>query len=127
MPDFMTYVPTATQINIPTDAVVEVVYLGRSNPLFLDLREDEVLVDLASVTQMKMFFDSTVVDSGVTGGVFDWDVGSTGRVKLLLGGLDLTPKVYQNVPLIAISPAHPNGKVWMLPFQIQVIDLRDPT
>ncbi len=124
----ITIVPSDVSFQVEQELETLKVYLGRDTVILLDLEEDGAAVNLTSVTRVKMLFGETWVDSQVDSGVFDWDVGVTGRIQLALGLKTTIPEnVYTDVPLILISAAKPNGDVWELPFQFHVVDLTDPS
>lgn len=126
MSDPITVVPSSIIFHTNEELETLKVFLGREKLIKLDLEEDGVAVNLSTVTRMKMLFGDTWVDSQTDTGVFDWDVGVTGRIHLQLGKkLTIPENLYNDVPLVLISPAKPMGDVWELPFQWHVIDLCD--
>lgn len=91
--------------------ITEKVYLGRDNTVDLLLMADGAAVDLSSVTRMTLDIGGTVVDSETSPAAFDWDTGTTGKVILALGDVELSEGGYKTI-LTVYDPSNPDGIVW---------------
>lgn len=88
----------------------EVVYLGHNNIVGLQLLSDDVVYDLSDTTRMTLQFDTTVIDSDIHAGVFDWSPGD-GKLYLDLGGQTIAEAVYY-AELVVYSTSYIEGNVW---------------
>ena len=93
--------------------IQEVVYNGRDNAIWVGLRVNRELVDLAEVTKMQLLIAGQVYDSDVHGSgessVFDWTQGD-GVLILRLGNLGISG--FHNTQLVVFSEDNPNGVIW---------------
>ncbi len=106
----------------------EIVYLSHANTVELVLVADGSVPSLSAVTRMTLTLGSTLIDSAVAAGVFDWSQTLTaaevaripgsgaqvGDSKLIisLGAQAVTPDDYDTAYLILYSPAWLTGLVW---------------
>lgn len=88
----------------------EIVYLGHSNVVGLQLLSDDVIYDLSDTTRMTLQFGDTVIDSAIHAGVFDWSQGD-GELYLTLGDQTINTAVYY-AELVVYSTSYTDGNVW---------------
>lgn len=100
--------------------ITELAYIGRDNSIDLELREDGVAVNLATVTRVRLELYSTtsttdapaVVDSSITPAAFDFDTDAAeGIIHILLGAI-LAAEGEFRARLVTFDPDNPNGLVW---------------
>lgn len=96
-------------------SIREVIYLGRDNTIDLILKEDDVAVDLSSVSRMVLITPSFTVDSDTvgfgSGKAFDCTEGS-GKVILKLGSATGVIAGTLRGILYVYDPANTNGIRW---------------
>lgn len=93
----------------------ETVYLGRDNPVKLQLVDSitSTPLDFTSVSKFELVLrlsgeTDIAFDSDMNPAVFDWSEGS-GKVNLYLGQEPIAESI-RMARLIAYDPAHPNGQ-----------------
>lgn len=101
----------------------EVIYLNRDNQIILELRSDEILVDLSGVTRMKLVVGTTTLDSSGSS-YFDWTDTGYGRGTVIIdpGSASLS-KGYYDGYLVVYDNTNANGIIWGKKFQIVVEDI----
>ena len=90
--------------------VYEVVYLGHDNTIDLKLLADDVTQDITGTTRMTLSFGSTLIDSDVHSGVFDWSDGD-GKLYLTLGDETIVAGTYYS-ELVLYDSVNTDGIVW---------------
>lgn len=95
--------------------VVEVVYLGRDNPIAIQLSEDGQVLDLSGITRMTLEVagHGVVVDSAENSSGIIWE-GPDGVIRMNLGDAEVPPGVYA-ATIVAYDPLHPDGQVLVHP------------
>lgn len=73
----------------------ETVYVGRINPIFLEINHDGTPANFSDATKMAIYFDGSVIysDSTYDPAAVEWDV--TGNVTLTLGLTGISTGVHQ--------------------------------
>lgn len=90
--------------------IYEIVYLTHDNTIDTILTADGVAYDITNTTRMTLSFGSTLVDSDLHSGVFDWTVGD-GKLFLTLGAQTITAGTYTS-ELVVYDSVNTNGIVW---------------
>lgn len=90
--------------------VYEIVHLGHDNTIDLKLLADGVAQDITNTTRMTLSFDTTLIDSDVHSGVFDWTDGD-GKLYLTLGAQTISAGTYES-ELIVYDAVNTDGIVW---------------
>ena len=90
--------------------VYEIVHLGHDNNIDLLLKADGAAHDITNTTRMTLSFGSTLIDSAIHSGVFDWTPGD-GKLYLSLGAQTITAGTYYS-ELIVYDSVNTNGIVW---------------
>ena len=90
--------------------VYEIVHLGHDNTIDLKLLADDVAQDITNTTRMTLSFGSTLIDSDVHSGVFDWTDGD-GKLYLTLGDQTITEGTYYS-ELVVYDAVNTDGIVW---------------
>ncbi len=97
--------------------VYEIVHLGHNNTIDLKLLSDGVAQDITTTTRMTLSFGTTLIDSDVHSGVFDWS-GGDGEILLTLGAQTITAGTYES-ELTVYDSVNTEGIVWPI-FTIRV-------
>lgn len=108
----------------------EVVYNDTSGVIeYALVDDDEVIVDLSSITKVVFKIGETIIDSSqVAAGIITWDDTAdyygqeVNVVKALLGGEGLVAGSYENCRMTVYDPANLNGIVWSDTLNIRVED-----
>ncbi len=97
--------------------IQEVIYKQRDNAIWLGLRVDRELIDLAKITKVELLINDQTYSSADHGGstqdgVFDWTQGEGQGVLILRLGMLGVAEGFYNVVLVVYSPDNPNGVIW---------------
>lgn len=104
---------------------VDKVYIGLANSIDKELTEDGVSIDHSLITRVRVFLNDdadTIIDSQSQPSLFDWDLNPWLSMKLGLSSPAIAEGAY-NASLVVHDSTNPQGIMWALPLNIQVIAL----
>lgn len=87
----------------------EIVWLGRDNPVHLQLQSDGASIDHTAITRLVVVLGGTSLDSQTNPSWFDFS--NIERVILKFGQSGVAAGAYR-ARLIVYDDAHPNGQTW---------------
>lgn len=102
-------------------SIVELVYKGRNNPIFLTFKEDREFIDFTSVTRMVLAFEDQdiIADSAIDPSFINWTLGN-GVVQFNLESLPISSDEPLPSTLVAYDEVNTDGKVIFFPETILI-------